>query len=382
MIYLDNASTSWPKPLQVISAITECITKTGANPSRSAHVMSIEAARVLLSVRTTVAGFFGISDPLRVVFTHNITHAINTVLQGYLQSGDHVLTTGMEHNSVVRPLRHLESMGINLTFVKCSGTGLLDPDDFESALTFNTRLIVINHSSNVCGTTQPVREIGAFARKHGLLLLLDTAQSAGSIPVNMEELNTDIITFTGHKGLLGLAGTGGIVFGSRVDIHEIRPLVMGGTGSRSEYEHHPEFLPDRFEAGTSNIAGLAGLKAGISFIMSDDNIQSIKRKLAERLVSGLRKIDGISIQGCPENSDSTPVISLIVEGVSNSDIAGILDERFGIACRVGLHCAPCAHRTLGTFPDGTVRLSPGPFNTIKEIDTTIDAVRLIAERRI
>lgn len=382
MIYLDNASTSWPKPLQVISAITECITKTGANPSRSAHVMSIEAARVLLSVRTTVAGFFGISDPLRVVFTHNITHAINTVLQGYLQSGDHVLTTGMEHNSVVRPLRHLESMGINLTFVKCSGTGLLDPDDFESALTFNTRLIVINHSSNVCGTTQPVREIGAFARKHGLLLLLDTAQSAGSIPVNMEELNTDIITFTGHKGLLGLAGTGGIVFGSRVDIHEIRPLVMGGTGSRSEYEYHPEFLPDRFEAGTSNIAGLAGLKAGISFIMSDDNIQSIKRKLAERLVSGLRKIDGISIQGCPENSDSTPVISLIVEGVSNSDIAGILDERFGIACRVGLHCAPCAHRTLGTFPDGTVRLSPGPFNTIKEIDTTIDAVRLIAERRI
>ncbi len=382
MIYLDNASTSWPKPPQVISAITECITKTGANPSRSSYAMSVEASRMLLSVRLIIAEFFGTSDPLRVCFTYNITHALNTVLRGFLQPGDHVLTTGMEHNSVVRPLRHLEKMGINLTFVKCSEIGLLDPDDLEKAITSNTRLIVINHSSNVCGATQPVREIGTFARKHGLLLLLDTAQSAGSIPVDMEELNTDIIAFTGHKGLLGPTGTGGLVFGDRVDIQSIRPLVTGGTGSRSEYENHPGFLPDRFEAGTLNVAGLAGLKAGISFIMDNDNAQRKKQNLAVKLASDLMEIDGISIQGCPEMSNSTPVISLTIEGISNSDMAEILDERFNIACRVGLHCAPCAHRTLGTFPDGTVRLSPGPFNTIKDIDTAVDAVRLIAERRI
>lgn len=344
--------------------------------------MSVEASRTILSVRLIIAEFFGTSDPLRVCFTYNITHALNTILQGFLQPGDHVLTTSMEHNSVVRPLRHLEIMGIRLTFLNCSKIGLLDPDDLEKAITSSTRLIVINHSSNVCGTTQPVREIGTFAREHGLLLLLDTAQSAGSIPVNMEELNTDIIAFTGHKGLLGPAGTGGMIFGDRVDISSIRPLVMGGTGSRSEFETHPEFLPDRFEAGTLNIAGLAGLKAGISFIIDNDNVQRKKRRLAERLASGLRKIEGISIQGCPERSDSTPVISLTIEGVSNSDITGILDERFGIACRVGLHCAPFTHRTLGTFPDGTVRLSPGPFNTAEEIDTTVDAFRLIAERRI
>ena len=226
-------------------------------------------------------------------------------------------------------------------------------------------------------------DIGTIARKHGLMLLLDTVQSSGSIPVNMKNLKADIVAFTGHKGLLGPTGTGGLVFGDRVDINRIHPLIMGGTGSRSEYENHPEFLPDRFKAGTLNVAGLAGLKVGISFTSGDGfHVQSKKRRLSERLISGLSKIDAVSIQGCPERSDSTPVISMTIEGVSNSDVARILDNRFDIACRVGLHCAPRAHKTLGTFPDGSVRFSPGPFNTMKEIDTAVDAVRFIAERRI
>ncbi len=381
MIYLDNASTSWPKPAVVPEAMAAFLRDTGANPSRSGHKLSIKAGKNVLAARISVAEFFGESDPLRVIFTHNITTALNTVLRGFLRPGDNVVTTGMEHNAVMRPLRRLETSGVHITIVPCSSIGLLDPDDLRRRLNSHTRLIVINHASNVCGTVQPVAEVGAIAREQGIPLLLDTAQSAGCFPVHMEESGVDILAFTGHKGLLGPTGTGGLVFAKGFDPEQIDPLITGGTGSASEKREHPEFLPDRFEAGTINACGIASLAAGIKFIstMGMNALAGRKQELAARLVNGLMGIEGVEIQGDPLKINSAPVVSMTTKGISCSSLAQSLDEGFEIACRAGLHCAPAAHMTLGTFPEGSLRLSPGIFNTIDEMDMTVNAIRELVE---
>ncbi len=382
IIYLDNAATSWPKPAGVAQAVADFINYLGANPGRSGHRLSTAAAELVYDTRSLLAEMFGAEDPLRVVFCKNVTEALNTVLRGLLRPGDHVVTGSLEHNSVMRPLRALERQGVELTAVPASPAGLFRPSDFERALRPNTRLIVLNHASNVVGTLAPVREVGQIAREHGVWLAVDAAQTAGVYPIHMPADNIDILCFTGHKGLLGPQGTGGFILGERVPDDAIEPLTRGGTGSRSEEEHQPDFLPDRFESGTLNAAGIAGLKAGLEFLRREGiaKVRAHEVALTRRLLDGLRAIAGVQIYGTRDPAYQVAVVSFNIAGMYPSEAALALDEEFGIMCRVGLHCAPAAHRTIGTFPQGTIRFSPGYFNTPAEIDQALEAVEALARR--
>jgi len=376
MIYLDNAATSWPKPPGVAAAMVRFLEEVGANPGRSGHRRSIEAGRLVYRTRAALAALFGLADPLRIVFTPNVTYALNLALRGLLRPGDHVVTSGMEHNAVMRPLRALEQEGIALSVAPCSPQGFLDPEDVRRALRPETRLIVLNHASNVCGTILPVAEVGRIARESGLLFLVDAAQTAGVLPIAMEPMGIDLLAFTGHKGLLGPTGTGGLAIGPRVPLERFEPLVRGGTGSRSEHEVQPDFLPDRFESGTLNAVGLAGLLAGLEYI-EERGLAAIRAHevaLTERLLAGLRDIPGVALYGPGKATQQVAVVSFNVAGRTPADVAEALDERYGIACRPGLHCAPATHRTLGTFPVGTVRFAPGPFSTAAEIAAAVRAV--------
>lgn len=381
MIYLDNAATSWPKPPGVARAMADFLEEIGANPGRSGHRLSLEAGRVVYQAREALAALFDLPDPLRIVFTPNATYALNLALQGLLRPGDHVVTSSMEHNAVMRPLRALEQRGIALTVVPCAPDGTLDPEDIRRALRPETALIVLNHASNVCGTILPVAEVGEIAQKAGRLFLVDAAQTAGIIPISMREMAVDLLAFTGHKGLLGPTGTGGLAIGERVPLERFEPLVRGGTGSRSEYELQPDFLPDKFESGTLNAVGLAGLLAGLSYLQERglSAVRAHETTLTERLLAGLQRIPGVTVYGPDDPARRVAVVSFNVAGLLPSDVALLLDERYDIACRPGLHCAPAAHRTLGTFPTGTVRFSLGPFNTADEVDQAVQAVADLAE---
>ena len=380
-IYLDNAATSWPKPAEVRQSITNFIENIGANPGRSGHHLSSEAARVVYQTREAVARMFNASDPLRVVFGQNITEALNLVILGFLHPGDHVITSSMEHNAVMRPLRFLEARDVELSIVQCSQAGRLDPEEIEHVIKENTKLIIINHASNVSGTLLPVRAIGQIARKHELLLMTDEAQTGGAFPVDMEEDFIDLLAFTGHKSLLGPTGTGGLILGRRVDFKKIDPLIRGGTGSNSEMEEQPDFLPDRFESGTLNACGLAGLETAIKWITKTglNKIRSHEVNLCQGLIDGLNGITGVKVYGGWVASEQTSTVSFTIKDIDNARIGSILDDEYGILCRIGLHCSPAAHKTLGTYPQGTVRLSIGYFNSEKEIDQAIQAVYKIAK---
>jgi cysteine desulfurase family protein len=380
MIYLDNAATSWPKPECVLEAISRHMRDVGASPGRSGHRLANEAERVRLDAREAVAKLVGVSDPMRVIFTLNATSALNLVIHGLLSPNAHAITTGIEHNSVMRPLRALEQRGVLLSIVACRPDGTLDPNMVAEHIRPQTRLIVVNHASNVCGTVLPIREIGAIARQHGAALLVDAAQTAGCWPIDVVADNVDILAFTGHKGLLGPTGVGGLVFSDRFDIGRLDPLIRGGTGSRSEHEVQPDFLPDKYEAGTPNIVGLAGLAAAVRYVL-DRGVQKIRQHeqgLIQRLIDGLDRITGVHVFGTRDASRQTAAVSFRITGRSVSEVAHELDERFSIMCRPGLHCAPQAHRTLGTLPDGTVRFAPGPLSTESEIDQAVEAVSLLA----
>ena len=380
MIYFDNAATSWPKPPVVSEAMTHFLAEVGANPGRSGHRLSVDAARTIYHTRQAVANFFKALDPMRVVFGQNVTEALNLALCGLLRSGDHVITSSMEHNSVMRPLRWLESQGVALTVVPCSPQGILDPADIEKAIRPDTKLIALNHASNVVGTLLPVAEAGRIARQHGLLLLVDTAQTAGAYPINMQQDNIDLLAFTGHKSLLGPTGTGGLILSERVADNAIQPLILGGTGSRSEEEMQPEFLPDRFESGTPNAVGLAGLSASLQWLY-ERGMPSIRQHeviLAGQLINSLQSIPGVTLYGSRDAELQTATVSFNITNMEPSTVGVRLDEEYGILCRVGLHCAPAAHRTLGTFPDGNVRFGMGIFNTTEEVDQAIQAVAQLA----
>lgn len=380
MIYFDNAATSWPKPPQVAQAMLHFLNEVGASPGRSAHRLSIAAGRIIYEARETLAELFGAPDPLHIVFAANATEALNLALRGLLRPGDHVITSSMEHNSVMRPLRALEREGVEVTVVRCSPEGFLDPADMESALRPDTALIVLNHASNVAGTLLPVREVGAIARRHGLLFLVDTAQTAGAVPVDLQADKIDLLAFTGHKSLCGPMGTGGLVIGERVDVARLEPLTRGGTGSRSEHEEQPDFLPDRYESGTPNAVGLAGLAAGVRWVL-DQGVEAIRRHemaLTQRLLDGLQRIPGVTVYGPLDARRQTAAVSFNIAGLQPSEVGLRLDEEYGIMCRVGLHCAPAAHRTLGTFPTGSVRFGLGYFNTAEEVETALQAVREMA----
>ena len=383
VIYLDNAATSWPKPPVVAAAMARFLEETGANPGRSGHRLSVDAARLIFETRERVARLFNAPDPLRVIFALNVTEALNLALHGFLRPGDHVITSSMEHNSVMRPLRHLEKRGVAVTVVACSAEGFLNPADVESAIRPNTALIALNHASNVTGTLLPVGEVGEIARSRNLLLLADVAQTAGAYPIDMQADNIDLLAFTGHKSLYGPTGTGGLILGACVDESKLTTLKQGGTGSRSEREEQPEFLPDKYESGTPNAVGLAGLGAGLDWIVAR-GVKSIRQHemtLGRKLMDGLREISGVTVYGSPDASLRTAVVAFNIAGLPPSEVGQRLDEDYGILCRVGLHCAPAAHRTIGTFPAGTLRLSLGVFNTEKDIEATLTAIHAMLKNR-
>jgi len=379
-LYLDNAATSWPKPPGVAQSMCHFLDDVGANPGRSGHRMSIQAARIVYAAREAIAALFGAPDPLKVIFGLNITDSLNLALHGLLKPGDHVITSSMEHNAVMRPLNDLQSQGITYTRLACQADGTLEPGLVEKAIQPNTRLVVLNQASNVCGTLLPVREVGQIARHKNLLFLVDTAQSAGAMPVDMETDQIDLLAFTGHKSLYGPMGTGGLVIGERVDPSTLSTIRQGGTGSRSEREVQPEFCPDRFESGTPNAVGLAGLLAALEWLQERGvaSIQAHKQKLCAALLEGLLNIPGVTVYGPHDAARQTATIGFNLQGIEPSTVGLRLDEEYNILCRVGLHCAPAAHHTLGTFPDGCVRFGLGAFNTLDDAQQAVAAVHQLA----
>lgn len=383
MIYLDNAATTWPKPPGVKEAMVKFMEEIGANPGRSGHHPSIEAARIIYEAREVLSTCFNVKDPSRIVFALNATESINLALKGLLKPGTHVITSSVEHNSVMRPLRDLEKKGIGLSIIPCSKEGFLDPQDVERKIQFNTRMIVLNHASNVTGTLLPIREVGRIARKQNLLFLVDAAQSAGVLPIDIERDGIDLLAFTGHKSLYGPQGTGGLVVGERINEKEMTPLKQGGTGSRSEFEEQPDFLPDRFESGTPNGVGIAGLLAGVQFVLEKgiERIHQHETGLIQKLTEGLKEIPQVKLYGHGNSADRIAVVSFNLGQLSPSGVALRLEKQFGILCRPGLHCSPAAHRTIGTSPEGTVRFGLSFFNTEEEIEEAIQAVSQISTQR-
>ncbi len=375
-IYFDNAATSWPKPKSVIRAMRSYFSKCGGNPGRSGHRKAIEAGRIVLNTREKLAELLSIDDPSRIIFTKNATEGLNIVLFGVLTAGGHVVTTSMEHNSVLRPCRELEKRGVSIDVVEADPRGLVSPADLLGKVRKDTALVCVNHASNVTGTIQDIASIAEGCREKGVPLLVDAAQTAGALEINCNELGADFLAASGHKGLLGPQGTGFLYVKGDLKV----PLMYGGTGSLSDREEQPGFFPDCLESGTLNVIGIAGLGAGAEYIHTR-GIADIRRhelELLELFLGGLRKISGITVYGPEDPAARTGVVSILIEGVDSSEAGEILDTSFGIFTRIGLHCAPRAHATIGTFPGGTVRFGIGPFTRKGEIAAAIRAVRTIA----
>ncbi len=380
-IYLDNAATSYPKPSCMLEACKVFTEQVGANPGRSGHRLSVEAGRILYDARASVAQLFNIEDPLKIIFTYNATYAINMALFGFLKQGDHVITSSIEHNAIARPLRYLESQGVELTRVPVDPkTCQVDPIDFKKAMRPNTKLIAILHGSNVTGVIFPVAEIGKIARENNVLFLVDSAQTAGVYPIDVEAMNIDFLAFTGHKSLFGMQGTGGLYVKEGTNL---LPLVRGGTGSKSEEDIQPDFMPDCLESGTPNTPGLAALAAGVKFVLAEGilKIRSREEELIKQLIDGLSAINGVNLVGNMTLDCRLPVISFNVSGLLPSEVGQILDEKYDIMVRVGLHCAPWAHQAMGTYPKGTVRVSLSYLNKSDEVKYFLNAVNEISEKR-
>lgn len=339
--------------------------------------MARAASMLLYETREALAELFSIRDANQLVFTHNATDAISMAIFGSLRSGDTVVTTAMEHNAVARALRIVESQGVTIKVIPCSTTGILDWEAMATAIRQKPKVVIMTHASNVTGTIMPVAEVGKLTKNFGVLFMVDAAQTAGVETINVNDMNIDILAFSGHKGLLGPQGTGGLYIQEEV---LIRPLRVGGTGSLSESDTQPDFMPDRLESGTPNTPGIAGMKAGVEYILTNGRkrIRAKEMELTQQLLAGLRKIPGITIYGEQEANARTAVVSFTINGKDSGGIAHLLDRDYNIACRSGLHCAPWAHKTIGTLRTGTVRLSPGYFNTQEEIEQTLTAIKRIA----
>lgn len=374
MIYLNNAATSWPKPEVVYQTADARLRQLSGSVNRGGNKGALDAGRVVLETRELLAALFGIREPEQIVFTVNATAALNLALQGLLEPGDHVIISSMEHNAVVRPLYALKNKGVEFTIVNCAADGTLDPLAVEKAIQSRTRLICLTHASNVTGTIMPIHEVGEIARRHHLQYLVDTAQTAGEISVDVETAGITLLAFTGHKGLMGPPGTGGLYIRYP---DTIRPLIYGGTGSSSELFTQPEIMPDKFESGTINAPAIAALGAGVRFIQETglEKIRRHTRELTGQLLEGLQQIPEVTVYGPAEPERRVPVISINIRGISAGEASAWLADHYEIATRSGLHCAPLAHQTTGTLTTGTLRLSPGYFNTPAEIETTLAAVR-------
>jgi len=378
MIYLDNAATSWPKPEKVYIAADETL-RRGGSAGRSGHKLSMTAGRTVEEARLLLAQLFAVPQPESIVFTLNATDALNLALKGLLQKGDHVIAGSMEHNSVVRPLETLRLSGVEVTKVAMSPISGVDIRDVKAAIKENTKLMVFSHVSNVTGTVNPIADIGKLCHENGILFLVDAAQSAGAIPIDVMKMKIDLLAFPGHKSLLGPAGTGGLYIREGLLLKTIRE---GGTGSFSELITQPEKIPDRYESGTLNTPGIAGLAEGVRFLFEHgiENIQKKEAALTNRFLEGISEIPGITVFGPPPGKMRAGVVSLLINGMEPMQTAIILDNVFNVAVRAGLHCAPDAHRTLGTLETGgTVRFSIGAFNTDEDIDICLDVLRSIAD---
>jgi cysteine desulfurase family protein len=381
-LYLDNAATTYPKPPEVYSAVLNYMMNIGANPGRGGHSSSLEGSRIVFKCREALMTLFSFDKPQNVIFTSNITSSLNILLKGIIKDGWHVITTTMEHNSVLRPLSSIQSHNdIELDILPCSTDGILDLNLLKSKIKSNTKLVVISHSSNVIGSIQPLEQIGRICKQNNIYLIVDSAQTAGVIPIDFYSTNCSALAFTGHKGLLGPQGIGGFLISDTLS-NEASSIIEGGTGSLSDSIIQPDFLPDKFESGTLNTPAIAGLLEGINYINREGQI-SVKEKeqdLTRIFIEGLNNIKSILVYGTKDANNMTATISINSTLINNAELGFILDNEYGIMTRTGLHCAPFAHKTIGTFPTGTLRFSFGPFSDLKDIDYALYCLNKIIER--
>lgn len=377
--YLDNAASSWPKPPGVKEAMAEVIDDFAANPGRGGHTLAIKASKVLFRTRMQLSRLFGIKNPNDLFFYLNATQALNQAIKGFLQEGDHVITSSIEHNSVRRPLEYLHrTKHIDITYVTPREDQLFYAEDFQQAMTERTKLVVVSHASNLTGVILPIQEIGLVTQERKITFLVDASQSAGVLPIDVEKMGIDMLAFPGHKGLYGPQGTGGLYVRSQIDLE---PLIHGGTGSQSEAIDQPTTRPDRYESGTANTVGLAGLWAGVSFVL-EKGVEEIHRHewgLARRTIEQLQQIPGVSVYGPAAQIERVGVVAFNIQGADASEVSFILDQQYQIATRAGYHCSPLGHHTAGTESTGAVRASLGIFNTEEDVEYLLQAVKEIAE---
>lgn len=378
-IYLDNASTTFPKAPNVASAMADYITKYGININRGSYALAYDIEDTIYTTRQRLHTLFNGHDPSHVIFTQNVTMSLNMVIKGLLKAGDHVLISSMEHNAVMRPLTQLLDKGITFDIIPCDVTGSIQLESIETLIRPNTVAMIINHASNVCGTVQPIESISSICKAHNLHFIVDAAQTAGVIPIDVKACHIDALCFTGHKGLLGPQGIGGIILTKEM-AQTLIPLIAGGTGSFSHLETMPTHMPDAFEAGTLNLPGIIGLNEGLSYIESVgmENIHNHELALTKTFLEGLHSITGVNIIGKQDIQDRTAVVSITIDGLDAASIAYELESN-RIMTRVGLHCAPRAHQTLGTYPEGTVRFSFGYANTLEDVESALSALHTIVK---
>ena len=378
-LYFDNGSTSFPKAPGVGSAMCDYIEHVGVNVSRGGYEEAYDVADQILETRELLCRLFNFPKSENVIFTSGITASLNMVLKGFLRPGDHVLCSSMEHNAVMRPLVQLEKAGVAFDRVPCAEDGSMDVAVLEGMIQENTKMLVMTHASNVCGTVMPVAEAGAICRRHGIYFVLDAAQTAGAVPIDMEQMHIDALCFTGHKSLLGPQGIGGFLIRDELAA-KTDALTSGGTGSLSHTEEVPDFLPDKYEPGTPNLPGILGLRAALLYLEAQGVtvIGEHELDMAMRLIDGLRDIPGVRLAGRGERTQRTAVVSVVFENMDNAEAAYELESDHGILTRCGLHCAPSAHKTLGTFPGGTVRFVPGRNTTAEDVDAVLNAIRAVA----
>lgn len=378
MVYFDNAATSFPKPDKVYDSIMKAMKEYGANPGRSGHKLALKLGREIFETRELLAKLFNIKNPMNLIFTFNCTESLNIGIKGILNKGDHVITTSMEHNSVLRPLKALEKEGIEITIVRGDSAGRINPKDIEKSIKKNTKLIITTHVSNLTGTIMPIKEIGNIAKDNGIYYLVDAAQSAGVYSIDVEEMGIDILAFPGHKGLLGPQGTGGLYIREGLAVKEI---TQGGTGSISHLLEQPDISPDRYESGTPNGPGIVGLGAGVKYILENgiENIRKHEEDLTKYFIEEITKIKDVKVYGPLNIEEQGAVVPINIGDEDSSEISYILDQNYDIEVRPGLHCAPIAHKTINTFEQGVVRFSFGPFNTHDEIELGIKAIKAISK---
>lgn len=380
-IYLDNASTTFPKPAKVADSVYQYMTSSGVNINRGCYNSAYDVEELVFETRQLLCDLFDGPDCRNVIFTKNVTESLNVLLKGFLKSGDHVLVSSMEHNAVMRPIVQLEKAGCNFTRIPCESDGSLFIDEMKKCLTAQTKAIVMTHASNVCGTLMPIKEVGEFCQEYGLKFFVDCAQTGGIWPISMKEMHIDALAFTGHKGLLGPQGIGGFILAEGME-KLIDPLLSGGTGSISHTEEVPDFMPDRFEPGTMNLPGILGLREGLLWVNKTgiDAIRNHELELTAHFLTGLRRLENsgdIRVIGKKDCENRTGVVSIQTLKKELSEAAYELDETYGIMTRVGLHCAPSAHKVLDTYPTGTIRFSFGYWNTKEQVDIALNALEKI-----